>query len=776
MSILAKLFDQDKKTIKRIEAIADSVEALAQEMEMLTDEQLREHTEKFREELKQGARLEDIKIRAYAVVREAARRVLGLYPFRVQIMGALILDEGNVAEMKTGEGKTLTSTLPIYLNALSGDGVHVVTVNEYLAARDSEEMGRIYTFLGLSVGLNVRDLTSQEKREAFLCDITYTTNSEIGFDYLRDSMVKRYEDKVLRGLNFTLIDEVDSILVDESRTPLIISGGKVNGTRFYQDAQRFAKSLNEHDYSIDVKSKAIALTESGVKKAEKNFKVKNLFDLSQTSLLHHINQALKANYVMQLDVEYVVSEGEIVLIDQFTGRTMKGRQYSDGLHQAIEAKENVTINEESQTLATITYQNFFRLYKKLSGMTGTAKTEEEEFKNIYGMRVIEIPTNVPVQRIDDIDHLFVSAKAKYQHFIEEVKRRHVLGQPILIGTSSVESNEYVSSLLKRAGIKHEVLNAKNHSREAEIIAKAGQFKAVTIATNMAGRGTDIKLSQESKDVGGLAVFGTERHESRRIDNQLRGRSGRQGDPGYSCFYLSFDDDLLKRYTNERIKELVSKMSGDEAISSKLLMKQVASSQRTIEGMNFDVRKRLIQFDDVLRQQREIIYAERDIILKEEDLSRVYSDMFVGAAHAILEKSFDYEKQSVDPEVVLGHLNESFFAKRPIKLEDISATDDIAKYVSDLFEATFEEKSGYLLREQVLEFERHLILLSFDRNWMQHIDTMSRLKDGIHLRAYAQKDPLQEYVREGFDMFEHMKQNIAYDIAYNVCNVVIQKRG
>ena len=624
-NFIERLLNGEKKTLHNLEKTAEQVMALANDMEALSDDALREKTQEYKHRYEEGETLDSLLIEAFATSREAARRTIGEYPYKVQIMGAVAMHQGDIAEMKTGEGKTLTSTMCVYLNALSGKGVHVVTVNDYLAGRDAEWMGQIYRFLGLSVGVNSRPLTPSQKRDAFNCDITYTTNSELGFDYLRDNMVTDVKDRVLRGLHVAIVDEVDSILVDESRTPLIISGGAKKTANLYLQADAFAKRLKGDDFEIDEKTRQIMLSEKGVSVAERYFKIKNLYDVDHTQLVHHITQALKANYIMKNEVEYVVQDDEIVIVDQFTGRTMPGRAYSDGLHQAIEAKEGVSIKEETSTLATITYQNFFRLYDKLAGMTGTAKTEEEEFLDIYNMRVIEIPTNRPVQRIDYPDAIFANPRLKFAALVKEVKELYEKGQPVLVGTISVETSELVHELLRKERIPHEVLNAKNHAREAEIIAKAGRPKSVTIATNMAGRGTDIKLTDESRALGGLVVLGSERHESRRIDNQLRGRSGRQGDPGYSRFYVSLKDELMIRFGGDKFEKLFESM-GDAQIESKMVTKSISQAQKRVEGYNYDVRKQLLDYDDVLRKQREIMYEQRNFVLENEDVHGIVRDM------------------------------------------------------------------------------------------------------------------------------------------------------
>ncbi|MBQ1346924.1 MAG: preprotein translocase subunit SecA, partial [Erysipelotrichaceae bacterium] len=728
--------------------------------------------------LANGETLDDIQAEAFAVAREAAKRVIGEFPFFCQLEGAYVLHRGDIAEMKTGEGKTLTSVMAVYLNALEGKGVHVVTVNEYLAQRDSEWMGQIHRFLGLTVGLNLRALTPAQKRAAYECDITYTTNSEVGFDYLRDNMVTRVEDRVLRELNFALVDEVDSILIDESRTPLIISGGEKKTANLYINADRFVKRLKkDEDYVIDVKDKNVQLTEEGVHKGEKAFNVENLYDLDNTSLVHYIAQALKANYIMTRDVEYVVEDNEVIIVDQNTGRKMPGREYSDGLHQAIQAKEGVPIKQETTTWATITYQNFFRLYNKLAGMTGTAKTEEEEFLSIYNMRVVEIPTNKPVARIDYPDLVFGTKKAKYNALLEEVKELYAKGQPVLVGTISVETSELISRMFKQARIKHEVLNAKNHAREAEIIAKAGREGSVTIATNMAGRGTDIKLTERSRELGGLVVLGSERHESRRIDNQLRGRSGRQGDPGYSRFYVSLEDELMVRFGSERIAGLFEQM-GDIPIENKTVSKAISSAQKRVEGLNFDIRKALLDYDDVMRQQRETMYAQRNYILENEDIHSVVENMFERVIENIVDSNTNTEgkKEVIDYESIAKRLNtmgQTSFTASEIEGLDRQATIEKCKNVA--FNA-YEDKIRPV-KNQIMPVERTMVLRLMDRAWQNQIDVMSKLREGIHLRSYAQNNPLQAYVEEGYELFESMMNTISSDVV-TFCNnlkIVIKEK-
>lgn len=777
-NVLTRLFNEDERRLKKIEKSIQPVLAMADKYKAMSDEELKAETPRLKEKLANGATLDDIMCEAFATAREACRRVIGEYPYPVQVIGAAVMQGGDIAEMKTGEGKTLTSVMPAYLNALSGKGVHIVTVNEYLSKRDAEWMGRIHQFLGLSVGYNAREMSSAQKRAAYNCDITYTTNSELGFDYLRDNMVTDAKDRVLRGLNFALIDEVDSILIDESRTPLIISGGMKQTANLYLQADRFVKRLKEQvmgendeivtpgDYVIDIKAKVVTLSEQGVAKAEKVFRVDNLFNLEHTQLLHRINQALKANYIMQKDVDYVVDteNDEIVIVDPNTGRLMKGREWSDGLHQAVCAKEGISIRQETTVLATITYQNFFRLYNKLAGMTGTAKTEEEEFLEIYNMLVDVVPTNKPVIRIDYPDSVYGTKKAKFAALVNEVKERHATGQPVLVGTIAVETSEMISQMLKKEHIPHEVLNAKNNAREAEIIAKAGQKGAVTIATNMAGRGTDIKLGEGVKELGGLCVLGSERHESRRIDNQLRGRAGRQGDPGMSRFYVSVEDDLMVRFGSERYQDLFKRL-GDNAIEDKLVTRSISSAQKRVEGVNFDARKTLLQYDDVMRQQREVMYEQRNYILDHEDVHSVIKEMFervinnVVASH-IIPESKDME---VNAKELVDSLDKMGF-------QDIVTEDELRGKNSEEAGRIVNERAWEVydrkvepVRGSIMRWEREMSLKMIDRAWVDHIDTMSKLRDGIGLRSYAQSNPLQAYVTEGYELFENMMSSIAESI-------------
>lgn len=791
--LFTKLFSEEQRELASLKKMADKVISYEPEMQKLSDEELADKTKEYKERLANGETIDDILYEAFATAREMAFRQLGEKPYKVQIMGAIAMHKGDIAEMKTGEGKTLTATMCVYLNALAGKGVHVITVNEYLAGRDADWMGRIYRALGLTVGVNKRELNAREKREAYECDITYTTNSELGFDYLRDNMVTSVKDRVMRGLHMAIIDEVDSVLIDESRTPLIISGGKKQTANLYIQADKFVKTLEapeyetdkfthektliSGDYDIDQKTRQIMLSEAGVEKAEKYFKLDNLYDINHTQLVHHINQALRANYIMMKEVEYVVSDNqEIVIVDQFTGRMMPGRAYSDGLHQAIEAKEGVPIKEETSTLATITYQNFFRLYEKLAGMTGTAKTEEEEFLSTYNMRVVVIPTNRPVIRKDMPDEIYAHKDDKYRALVREVKALYEKGQPVLVGTIAVETSELISEMLKKEGVPHEVLNAKNHAREAEIVAMAGRPKSVTIATNMAGRGTDIKLTEESRKLGGLAVIGSERHESRRIDNQLRGRSGRQGDPGFSRFFVSLEDSLMVRFGGEKLQKLFEKM-GDEQIESKAVTKSITMAQKRVEGYNFDMRKQLLDYDDVLRRQREIIYAQRNRILESEEVHEMVHVIFEKTLDQTLQANIlDEKKQTVD----IPGLCKS--------LEMTGLTEDRAIHAQELEGLKYEEIKLHCLdriwkdyekeiepvKMQFLPFEKTVVLRNIDRNWIEHIDRMDKLRSGIYLRSYAQNNPLQQYVQEGFDMFEDMNKRIDREIAFFLLKVRIRR--
>ena len=777
-NFIEKLFRVDERVLKKYSKMADKVLAYEDEMSKLSDEDLQAKTPYFKDLLSKGATLEDIKFEAMAVAREAARRTLGQFPYKVQVIGALVMHDGDVAEMRTGEGKTLTATMAIYLNALEGKGAYVVTVNEYLAQRDAEWMGQIYRFLGLTVGCNIHDLTTKEKQEQHLCDICYTTNSELGFDYLRDNMANTKARRVLRGLHYAVIDEADSILIDESRTPLIISGQARTSASSYKTYDLFAKALKRNvDFEIDIKDKTCSLTEAGNRRAEQLFGVANLYGPDHQEDLHRIQQALKANYIMTRDVEYMVDQnGEIQLIDQSTGRILKGREYSDGLQQAIQAKENVKIKEETVTMATITYQNFFRLFKKMSGMTGTAKTEEEEFQKIYNMRVVVIPTNRPVIRIDAIDYIYAHKNEKLAELVKEVKERHEKGQPILIGTVSVESSEEVSALLDKEGLKHETLNAKNHAREAEIIAHAGEKGQITVATNMAGRGTDIKINDEVKALGGLCVFGTERHESRRIDNQLRGRSGRQGDPGFSRFYVSFDDDLLKRFAAESIQARIESF-GPGPLESKLFSSVITNAQKQIEGQNFDVRKNLLDYDDVISRQRKAIYEKRDAIIYAEDITDMIEEFFRVGGYCLARKALpegtnddlisgDLLKKVLEPKFVPeGSFNESLYDEAP--LED--AGQDLGDYLLDNYYVRRKQWGDEIAKK----VERDICLQTIDQNWTKQIDTMARLREGIHLRSYANTNPLQDYVNEGQALFRECLENISQEVVFKFLNVIVQ---
>ncbi|HGR3146780.1 TPA: preprotein translocase subunit SecA [Streptococcus pneumoniae] len=768
-NILKTIIENDKGEIRRLEKMADKVFKYEDQMAALTDDQLKAKTVEFKERYQNGESLDSLLYEAFAVVREGAKRVLGLFPYKVQVMGGIVLHHGDVPEMRTGEGKTLTATMPVYLNALSGKGVHVVTVNEYLSERDATEMGELYSWLGLSVGINLATKSPMEKKEAYECDITYSTNSEIGFDYLRDNMVVRAENMVQRPLNYALVDEVDSILIDEARTPLIVSGANaVETSQLYHMADHYVKSLNKDDYIIDVQSKTIGLSDSGIDRAESHFKLENLYDIENVALTHFIDNALRANYIMLLDIDYVVSEEqEILIVDQFTGRTMEGRRYSDGLHQAIEAKEGVPIQDETKTSASITYQNLFRMYKKLSGMTGTGKTEEEEFREIYNIRVIPIPTNRPVQRIDHSDLLYASIESKFKAVVEDVKARYQKGQPVLVGTVAVETSDYISKKLVAAGVPHEVLNAKNHYREAQIIMNAGQRGAVTIATNMAGRGTDIKLGEGVRELGGLCVIGTERHESRRIDNQLRGRSGRQGDPGESQFYLSLEDDLMKRFGSERLKGIFERLNmSEEAIESRMLTRQVEAAQKRVEGNNYDTRKQVLQYDDVMREQREIIYAQRyDIITADRDLAPEIQSMIKRTIERVVD-GHARAKQDEKLEAILNFAKYNLLPEDSITMEDLSGLSDKA-IKEELFQRALKVYDSQVSKlrdeEAVKEFQKVLILRVVDNKWTDHIDALDQLRNAVGLRGYAQNNPVVEYQAEGFRMFNDMIGSIEFDV-------------
>lgn len=768
-NLLKTIIENDKGELRRLEKMADKVLRYEDEMAALTDEQLQAKTEEFKQRYQNGETLDQLLYEAFAVVREGAKRVLGLFPYKVQVMGGIVLHHGDVPEMRTGEGKTLTATMPVYLNALSGKGVHVVTVNEYLTERDATEMGELYSWLGLSVGINLAAKSPMEKKEAYLCDITYSTNSEIGFDYLRDNMVVRAENMVQRPLNYALVDEVDSILIDEARTPLIVSGANaVETSQLYHMADHFVKSLDKDDYIIDIQSKTIGLSDSGIDKAESFFKLENLYDIENVALTHFIDNALRANYIMILDIDYVVSEEqEILIVDQFTGRTMEGRRYSDGLHQAIEAKEGVPIQDETKTSASITYQNLFRMYKKLAGMTGTGKTEEEEFREIYNIRVIPIPTNRPIQRIDHSDLLYASLDAKFKAVVEDVKARYQKGQPVLVGTVAVETSDFLSKKLVEAGVPHEVLNAKNHYREAQIIMNAGQRGAITIATNMAGRGTDIKLGEGVRELGGLCVIGTERHESRRIDNQLRGRSGRQGDPGESQFYLSLEDDLMKRFGSERLKGVFERLNmSDEAIKSRMLTRQVEAAQKRVEGNNYDTRKQVLQYDDVMREQREIIYAQRhDVITADRDLAPEIHAMIKRTINRVVD-NHARAKQDEKLEAILNFARYNLLPEDSISLSDLEGLSDEA-IKDELYQRALKVYDSQVVKlrdeEAVKEFQKVLILRVVDNKWTDHIDALDQLRNAVGLRGYAQNNPVVEYQAEGFRMFNDMIGSIEFDV-------------
>ena len=796
MAILGKIFDANRREVKSLSKLADKVLAKDEEYSNLSDEELVNKTEEFKayiQEQKEKGKdtpdiLDKILVDAFAAAREGALRSLGMKPYKVQIMGGIALHRGDIAEMRTGEGKTLTATMPVYLNALAGEGVHVVTVNEYLSQRDAQEMGVFYNYMGLSVGLNLNSLNSEEKRAAYNADITYSTNNELGFDYLRDNMVKTVEARVQRPLNYAVIDEVDSVLIDEARTPLIISGEGQESTSLYQVANAFVKTLkkaeeedgSDGDYTLDIKTKSIQLSENGIDKAESYFGLKNLYELKNVDLTHHINQALKANYTMALDVDYVVAEdGEILIVDQFTGRTMPGRRFSEGLHQAIEAKEGVPIQKESKTMATITFQNFFRMYKKLSGMTGTGKTEEEEFRNIYNMFVTTIPTNRPIQRIDAPDFIYSNMEAKFNAVAQEVKERYDKGQPVLLGTVSIETSELVSKLLYRYGVPHKVLNAKQNESEAEIIKQAGQRGSVTIATNMAGRGTDIKLGEGVRELGGLAVIGTERHESRRIDNQLRGRSGRQGDPGYSRFYLSLEDELMVRFGADRLQKIMGK-DDDTPLESRMVSRSVESAQKRVEGNNYDSRKQVLQYDDVLRKQREIMYAERNEVLENEVVTDIIQDMIgdaVDKTMAYIVENMEAHSEKEETEEIIKSLNEKFLGLKPItdsEYSDVMSDDEIRELVLHRINLELAEKRELLGDETMNSFEKYILLNAIDDRWTDHIDQMDQLRKGIFLRSYGQIDPLREYKTEGYQMFEDMIDDIQVEVVTNLMRIRVER--
>ncbi|MGN1269071.1 MAG: preprotein translocase subunit SecA [Candidatus Aphodocola sp.] len=781
LGFLKKIFDHEYKELNKFKLIANEVFELDEKYKKMTDKQLQGCTKKLKKRLTDGETLDDIIPDAFALVREAAYRVIGEKPFYTQVLGALAIHFGNISEMKTGEGKTLTCVMPAYLNALTEKGVHVVTVNEYLATRDANWMGQIYNFLGLTVAVNLREMTSKEKKEAYKADILYSTNNELGFDYLRDNMVVNAKDRVQRPLNFAIIDEVDSVLIDEARTPLIISGGVMKSANLYKDTDRFVKTLKENeDYTIDEKTKDITLTDQGTAKGEKYFRVANLYDIDHTALVHHINQALKANYTMHNDVDYVVQEGKVVIVDQFTGRLMPGRAFSDGLHQAIEAKENVEIQEETKTLATITFQNYFRMYEKLSGMTGTAKTEEEEFRNIYNMYVIEIPTNLPVIREDAADLIYSTKEEKYKAIVAEIKKRHEAGQPVLVGTIAIETNELLSKLLTKAHIKHEVLNAKNHEREAEIIAKAGEKGSVTIATNMAGRGTDIKLGEGVRELGGLCVIGTERHESRRIDNQLRGRSGRQGDPGYSQFFVSFEDELMVRFGTDRFKSILEMagLDSERNMRSRTITRSVETAQKRVEGNNFDARKHLLQYDDVMGKHREIMYARRNEILDNENVHEMVINTIKDHIDLVVRRHTNEHGviAEADCNEIVEYVNENLLKHSNLKLSEIlnKEINEIIDVIENKVVKEYEDKIKELPEEIRNDFEKAISLQVIDNYWMEHINTMDHLREGVSLRGYANEDPLQAYIREGFELFDTMLDRINKDITLYLLKAEIRQ--
>jgi preprotein translocase subunit SecA len=780
MNLLKKLVDSEYRELCRFEDIAKEIDALEEEYSKLSDEDLKGKTQLFRSMLANGTKLDDLIVPAFATVREAAYRVIGEKPFHVQILGGLALHFGNIAEMKTGEGKTLTATMPVYLNALTGDGVHIVTVNEFLAKRDSDWMGGIYRFLGLTVGLNLREMSPKEKQAAYQCDVLYSTNNELGFDYLRDNMVVRQSDRVQRPLNFCIVDEVDSILIDEARTPLIISGGKFDSKNLYLDADKAVKKLNTDDYDVDVKTKNVSLTDTGSTKVEKIFGLKNLYDIDNSALVHHLNQALKANYGFKKDVDYVIENGEVVIVDQFTGRLMHGRQYSEGLHQAIEAKEGVKVNEETQTMATITFQNLFRMYKKLSGMTGTAKTEEEEFTSIYNMYVIQIPTNRPVIREDLADLVYATEKGKYTAIVNTIKEIHKKGQPILVGTISVEKNELLGQLLDKEHLPHEILNAKNHAREAEIISHAGEKGAITIATNMAGRGTDIKLGVGVKELGGLYVIGTERHESRRIDNQLRGRSGRQGDPGTSQFFVSFEDDLMRRFGTEKIKNMLISLgiSETEAIRSKTFTRSIESAQKKVEGNNYDMRKNLLDYDNVMNSQREIIYRRRNELIDTENVNDIIYAIFESHVAALVDNHIPPEGYltASDVDDILEEVNNNLLKNKKITVNelDVKNPDAVIDYIVKTIKEDYQNKLKDIPTGVVNEFEKAITLRVIDSAWVEHISTMEQLREGIGLRGYGQMNPLQAYTEEGFNLFDKLQDSIDAKVAMYLLKAEINK--
>lgn len=782
MGFLEKIFGTySEREVKKLQLIADKIEALDDSMQSLSDEQLQAKTIEFKDRISKGESLDSLLPEAFAVCREASSRVLGKKHFRVQLLGGMVLHQGRIAEMKTGEGKTLVATLPAYLNALTGKGVHVITVNDYLAKTQMEEMGVLYSFLGLTTGFIIHGITPQQRREAYGCDITYGTNNEFGFDYLRDNMVIHMADRVQRELNLCIVDEVDSILIDEARTPLIISGMGDKSTKFYNVADNFVKTLiNEKDFNVDEKASAVLLTDDGIVKAEKYFGIENYADSQNLELQHYVTQALKANYTMKADKDYMVKDNEIVIIDEFTGRLMEGRRYSDGLHQAIEAKEGVKIQRESKTLATITFQNYFRMYAKLSGMTGTALTEENEFREIYNLDVIVIPTNRPVQRIDKSDMVYKNESGKYKAIIEEIVKAHEKNQPVLVGTASVDKSEYISSLLKKRGIKHQVLNAKYHAQEAEIISHAGELGMVTIATNMAGRGTDIKLGEGVREVGGLKVLGTERHESRRIDNQLRGRSGRQGDPGESIFFISLEDDLMRIFGSERIQGVIDKLGLEEteAIESKMVTKAIENAQKKVEGNNFDIRKNLLGYDDVMNLQREVIYRQRTEVLEGKNLKEQIEGMIEEVISDAVNSHLSGEVQDIEAEVrtLLQYLEEICLPHGIVTVEELAdlSNEQIKNKLTETIMEIYKGKEFEFGEEQLREIERVVLLRVVDQKWMDHIDNMDHLKQGMGLRAYKQQDPIQAYQMEGSAMFEEMIEGIKTETVKFLFHVRVER--
>ncbi|MHB9939169.1 preprotein translocase subunit SecA [Clostridium sporogenes] len=782
MGILNKIFGTySERELRRVNPIVNKIESLDEKMQSLKDEDFKLKTEEFKSRLEKGEKLDDILPEAFALVREAAHRTIGLKHYKEQLIGGVVLHQGRIGEMKTGEGKTLVATLPAYINALTGKGVHIVTVNDYLAKRDRDLMAPVYEFLGLKVGVVLHNLNNEERQEAYGADITYGTNSEFGFDYLRDNMVVYKEERVQRKLNFAIVDEVDSILIDEARTPLIISGQGEKSTEFYKVADYFAKSLiAEKDFTIDEKANSAMLTDEGVNKAENFFKVDNYADAENMEIQHHVVQALKANYVMKKDKDYMIKDGEILIVDEFTGRAMEGRRYSDGLHQAIEAKEGVRVERESKTLATITYQNYFRMYNKLSGMTGTAQTEENEFREIYGLDVIVIPTHEPIARIDNADVVYKTEKGKFKAIVDEIVERYKKGQPMLVGTVSIEKSEMLSSMLKKKGVPHQVLNAKYHEKEADIISHAGEYGMVTIATNMAGRGTDIKLTKEAEEAGGLMIIGTQRHESRRIDNQLRGRSGRQGDPGESRFFVSLEDDLMRIFGSERIQGIVDKLGlgEDEAIESKMVSSAIESAQKKVEGNNFDIRKTLLQYDDVINKQREIIYKQRSEVLEGEDLKDQIGDMIRDVVYTAVNSHISGVEEEFETELqnLVNYLEDICLPKGLVNVKDISnlSDEEIKEKLLEAVENIYNHKEKEIGEEQIREIERVILLRVVDTKWMDHIDDMDHLKQGIGLRAYRQQDPVQAYQFEGSEMFEEMIYNIKVDTVRYLFHVEVEK--